>query len=153
MEWVYDRTQADVERAKVLNDKYAAGTISEEEKREWAAGMKGALNAADLNRIESNIREIAEALAVSVTVKMWGVNQLPRASDFKRIHDNVQRIREAWSALKDTPATPDPPLTTYQKWNAIERILHDVKYVYDRVMGSYYYCGDEIYAGEGIGIL
>lgn len=32
MEWVYDRTQADVERAKVLNDKYAAGTISEEEK-------------------------------------------------------------------------------------------------------------------------
>lgn len=115
--------------------------------------MKGALNAADLNRIESNIREIAEALAVSVTVKMWGADQIPRASDFKRIRDNVQRIREAWSALKDTPATPDPPLTTYQKWNAIERILHDVKYVYDRVMGSYYYCGDEIYAGEGIGIL
>jgi hypothetical protein len=153
MEWVYDRTQADVERVKALNDKYAAGTISEEEKREWAAGMKGALNAADLNRIESNIREIAEALAVSVTVKMWGADQIPRASDFKRIRDNVQRIREAWSALKDTPATPDPPLTTYQKWNAIERILHDVKCVYDRVMGSYYYCGDEIYAGEGIGIL
>ena len=153
MEWVYDRTQADVERVKALNDKYAAGTISEEEKREWAAGMKGALNAADLNRIESNIREIAEALAVSVTVKMWGADQIPRASDFKRIRDNVQRIREAWSALKDTPATPDPPLTTYQKWNAIERILHDVKYVYDRVMGSSYYCGDEIYAGEGIGIL
>lgn len=153
MEWVYDRTQADVERVKALNDKYAAGTISEEEKREWAAGMKGALNAADLNRIESNIREIAETLAVSVTVKMWGADQIPRASDFKRIRDNVQRIREAWSALKDTPATPDQPLTTYQKWNAIERILHDVKYVYDRVMDSYYYCGDEIYAGEGIGIL
>ena len=102
MEWVYDRTQADVERAKVLNDKYAAGTISEEEKREWAAGMKGALNAADLNRIESNIREIAEALAVSVTVKMWGADQVPRVSDFKRIRDNVQRIREAWNALKDT---------------------------------------------------
>ena len=62
MEWVYDRTQADVERVKVLNDKYAAGTISEEEKMEWAAGMKGALNVADLNRIESNIREIAETL-------------------------------------------------------------------------------------------
>lgn len=153
MEWVYDRTQADVERVKVLNDKYAAGTISEEEKREWAAGMKGALNVADLNRIESNIREIAETLSVSVTVKMWGVNQLPRVSDFKRICDNVQRIRDAWSALKDTPATPDPPLITYQKWNAIERILHDVKLVYDRVMGSYYYCGDELYAGEGIGIL
>lgn len=43
--------------------------------------MKGALNAADLNRIESNIREIAETLAVSVTVKMWGADQIPRASD------------------------------------------------------------------------
>ncbi len=153
MEWIYDRTQADVDRVSLLNQKYATGAISEEEKKEWAAGMKGALNAADLNRIESNIREIAEALAVSVTVKMWGADQVPRVSDFKRIRDNVQRIREAWSALKDTPATPDPPLITYQKWNAIERILHDVKHVYDRVVGSYYYCGDEIYAGEGIGIL
>ena len=115
--------------------------------------MKGALNVADLNRIESNIREIGETLAVSVTVKTWGANQIPRVSDFKRIRDNVQRIREAWSALKDTPAKPDPPLITSQKWTAIERTLHDVQYVYDRVVGSYYYCGDEIYAGEGIGIL
>lgn len=153
MEWVYDRTQEDVERAKLLTQKYAAGTITETEKKEWAAGMKGALNASDLNRIEGNIREIAGILAITVTTKTWGKNQIPRVSDFKRIRDNVQRIRDAWSTLKDTPVTPDTPLVTYQQWNAIERILHDVKYVYDRVMDSYYYCGDEIYAGEGIGIL
>ena len=148
MEWVYDRTQEDVKRAKLLTPKYAAGTITETEKKEWAAGMKGALNASDLNRIEGNIREIAGFLAIT-----WEKNQIPRVSDFKRIRDNVQRIRDAWSTLKDTPDTPDTPLVTYQQWNAIERILHDVKYVYDRVMDSYYYCGDEIYAGEGIGIL
>ena len=153
MEWIYDRTQADVDRVSLLNQKYATGAISEEEKKEWDAGMKGALNAADLNRIEGNIREIAGVLAVSVVTKTWEKEQIPRVSDFKRIRDNVQKIRDAWSTLKDTPDTPDPPQTTYQKWNAIERILHDVKYVYDRVMGSYYYCGDEIYAGEGIGIL
>lgn len=153
MEWVYDRTQEDVKRAKLLTQKYAAGTITKTEKKEWAAGMKGALNASDLNRIEGNIREIAGFLAITVTTKTWEKNQIPRVSDFKRIRDNVQRIRDAWSTLKDTTDTPDTPLVTYQQWNAIERILHDVKYVYDRVMDSYYYCGDEIYAGEGIGIL
>lgn len=33
MEWVYDRTQEDVERAKLLTQKYAAGTITETEKK------------------------------------------------------------------------------------------------------------------------
>lgn len=76
--------------------------------------MKGALNASDLNRIEGNIREIAGILAITVTTKTWEKNQIPRVTDFKRIRDNVQRIRDAWSTLKDTPVTPDTPLVTYQ---------------------------------------
>ena len=82
MEWIYDRTQADVDRVSLLNQKYATGAISEEEKKEWDAGMKGALNAADLNRIEGNIREIAGVLAVSVVTKTWEKEQIPRVSDF-----------------------------------------------------------------------
>ena len=35
MEWIYDRTQADVDRVSLLNQKYATGAISEEEKKEW----------------------------------------------------------------------------------------------------------------------
>lgn len=38
MEWIYDRTQADVDRVSLLNQKYATGAISEEEKKEWDAG-------------------------------------------------------------------------------------------------------------------
>ncbi len=153
MEFVYDRTQSDVDRVKELNQKYLARTISDEEKAEWAAGLKGALNVSDLNRIESNTTQIASFLAVTVHTKTWNYNDIPRASDYLRIRNNVQAVRDAWAALSNTPQTPAQPLNTYQKWNNIERILHDVNYVYERTMNSYYYCDTEIYAGEGAGIL
>lgn len=153
MEFVYDRTQADVDRVKELNQKYLARTITEEEKTEWSAGLKGALNISDLNRIESNTAQLASLLAVTVQTKTWNYNDIPRASDYLRIRNNVQAVRDAWAALSDTPETPTQPLVTYQKWNDIERILHDVNYVYERTMNSYYYCDTEIYAGEGAGIL
>lgn len=153
MEFVYDRTQADVDRAKELNQKYLSRTITDDEKAEWAAGIKGALNLADLNRIEGNTAQLASLLAVTIQTKTWNYNDIPRSSDYLRIRNNVQTIRDAWAALSDTPDTPTQPLTTYQKWNDIERILHDVNYVYERIMNSYYYCDTEIYAGEGVGIL
>lgn len=77
MEWVYDRTQEDVERAKLLTQKYAAGAITETEKKEWASGMKGALNASDLNRIEGNIREIAGILAINCNNENVGKESNP----------------------------------------------------------------------------
>ena len=48
---IFDRTAADVQRVKTLTGKLSAGTATEEEKAEWLAGMKGAYNAADLNRV------------------------------------------------------------------------------------------------------
>lgn len=153
MDFVFDRTQTDVDRIRELTGKYLAGTITDEEKLEWASGGKGALNVEDLNRIESNTAEIAGQLAVVVQTKTWAYNDIPRASDYLRIRNNVQAIRDAWAALSGTPETPVQPLTTYQKWNDIERILHDVNYVYERTKASYYYCGAEVYAGEGVGII
>lgn len=150
---VYDRTQADVDRVLELNQKYLARTITDEEKVEWAGGLKGALNISDLNRIEENTALLASLLAVTAQTKTWNYNDIPRASDYLRIRNNVQSVRDAWAALSDTPDTPTQPLVTYQKWNDIERILHDVNYVYERTMNSYYYCDTEIYAGEGAGIL
>lgn len=153
MEFVYDRTQSDVDRVKELNRKYLSRTITEEEKTEWSAGLKGALNISDLNRIESNTAQLASLLAVTVQTKTWDYNDIPRANDYLRIRNNVQAVRDAWASLSDTPETPTQPLITFQKWNDIERILHDVNYVYERTMNSYYYCDTEIYAGEGAGIL
>ena len=130
MEFVYDRSAQDVlERTK-----------------------KGVLNATDLNRIESNTEAVAGKIAVPVTVKAWQIGGLPRVSDYKRILYNVERIRQGYGIRPDTPETPMQPLNTYQKWNALEKILHDVNYIYDRTESAKVYCG-EIYAGEGVGTI
>lgn len=103
--FIYDRTIQDVEQRNV----------------------KGYINATDLNRIEQNTRIIAEYIGISVSVnENWEIGELPRANDYKRIRDNVQRIRDNYMVYTGTPEVPDQPLNDYKKWNAIERILHDV---------------------------
>ena len=159
LNFVYDRTQADVDRLKELNSRYLARTITDREIREWStgingkAGLKGALNLSDVNRVEENTSAIARCLATIVSTKEWEYGDIPRVSDYQRIRNNVQKIKDSFMALSDTPDVPDQPLNTYQKWNDIERILHDVYYIYVRLQNSYHYCGTEVYAGEGIGDL
>ena len=158
-EFVYDRSQIDVDRVKELNFKYLNRTITEEEKQEWNtgidgnAGLKGAFTISDIKRIEYNCELIGELLAVEVPVKSWKYGDIPRESDYRRILVNVQNIRDAYIVYSDTPQVPEQPLNSYQKWNDIERILHDVYTIYINIQNSYYYCGSEIYAGEGIGII
>lgn len=155
--FVYDRTQADVDRVKYLNKKYLNRTITYEEMLEWDTGingkfgLKGVFNLADINRNEHNCQVIGGFLTTTVNTKEWEYGEIPRVSDYTRIEENVTKIREALAVRDDTPNVPDRPFNTFQKWNDIEHILHDVYDIYIRLKNSYYYCGTEIYAGEGIG--
>lgn len=153
MQWVYDRTQSDIDLVIELNNKYINGTITEEEKAQWLSGMKGALNASDLSRIESNTASIAGLLKLTLLTKNWSRENIPRESDFLRIRNNVQSLREAWSIPSSVPATPTQPLNTFQKWNDIERILYEIYLSYEKTTSNFAICGSEIYAGEGIGVI
>lgn len=114
---------------------------------------KAFLNASDLERIEKNTELIAGYIAVPVTVRTdWAIGDLPRASEYRRIRDNVERIRNGYAIRADTPPTPVQPLNTYQKWNDIEKILKDVFWMYFDNLNNINYCG-EVYAGEGVGVL
>ncbi len=152
--FVYDREQKDVLRVAELNGKYLNRTITAEEKEEWIAGIKGALNVLDLQRIEWNTRLIGEfeMLKLSVSVKQWNYGDIPKVSDFIRILDNVQKIRDAWAVMSDTPQVPKRPLTAFQKWNDVEKIMHDIAFTYGRAIDDISYCG-ELYVGEGIGTI
>ncbi|MCM1219694.1 MAG: hypothetical protein NC321_16125 [Clostridium sp.] len=157
--FVCDRTQEDVDRVKYLNQAYLNRTITEEEKQEWNTGingklgLKGAFNLSDIKRNENNCKIIGEIVAATVNVKEWEYGDIPRVSDYARIRENVQKIRTSFIVHADTPEVPEQPLNTYQKWNDIEKILHDVYYIYVAYKNSFYYCGDNLYAGEGIGVL
>ncbi len=114
---------------------------------------KGFINASDMERVETNIELIAGYIAVPVTAKKnWKIGDLPRVSDFKRIWDNVEKIRSGYVIRADTPETPVQPLNTWQKWNDLEQILYDVFWIYFNNLNNKDYCG-EISAGEEIGVI
>lgn len=152
--FVYDRSDEDIIRVRELSGKYLNRTITAEEKEEWMSGIKGALNASDLQRIEWNVRLFGdfELVKIHVVTKEWKHGDIPDVDDFIRILNNVQQIRDTEMVLIDTPKAPIQPLVTYQKWNDIERIMHDATLMYVKNADDFYRCG-EVYVGEGIGVL
>lgn len=145
---VTDRSQSDVERVQELLEK-GWQNFSDEEKTEWSDGMKGALNASDLVRVQNNIQLLSDVLELDLNV--LAVPELPDEIFYALIISNTERIRGAYCIHTTTPETPDAPLNTYSKWNDIERILTDV---YEILLNNFhYYCGGEIYAGDDTGLL
>lgn len=62
---VYDRTQADVDRVFTLKNKILTeglSSLSAEEKSEYMAGMKGAYNYGDMNRVGQAVAYIANRM-------------------------------------------------------------------------------------------
>lgn len=130
--FVFDRTQKDIdERTK-----------------------KGFINSSDLNRIDRNTLLIGDYIGISVNTKTdWNTGGLPRCSDYQRIKENTQKIRDSYVAWPDTPKVPERPYNTYQKWNDIEKILYDVFSIYVGNYNNKTYCGEGLSCGDGIGVI
>lgn len=147
---VTDRTQADVNYAKEL---IAIGwnNMTAEQRSEYLAGLKGCLNTSDLSRIENNIQILIDVLELDKTSHVGAVPEFPAANYFSDMKSNVAAIRAAYCVHADTPAVPELPYNTWQKYNDIEKILADVYEVISAQMN--YYAGTEIYAGDTVGLL
>lgn len=148
IEAVTDRSQSDVYRVLELLKK-GWKDFSDSERQEWSAGMKGSLNASDLERVQNNIKLLSDVLELNLAVSE--VPEFPTVSLFNEIRENTGKIRNAYCIHSTTPIVPNEPLNTFEKWNDIERILDDV---YKILLNNFhYYCGTEIYAGESNGLL
>lgn len=69
MIFITDRTYEDAIKAKDYQE-IGWKNLSEEERQEWWAGLKGTLNYIDLNRIASNVIEIRDELVKKNTTKI-----------------------------------------------------------------------------------
>ena len=126
---VTDRTQADVERVRELAAKgFAAMTAAEQ--AEWMTGMKGAYNAADLNRVGTAMNYLAGRLgaicgrSITWTAKTdWAVTDIATASQAETYRQQIQDIRDALAYPAGTPDAPQLARLTYTGANDIERIL------------------------------
>lgn len=126
---ITNRTQADVERVRKLAAKgFAAMTA--DERAEWLAGMKGAYNASDLNRVGTALNYLAGRLAsicgksITWTAKTdWAVTDIITVSQAETYRKQVQSIRDALTYPAGTPDAPELGRLTYTGANDIERIL------------------------------
>ena len=65
-ELIYDRTQTDVTYAAELNRKLGRGeALTSQELADWNAGLKGAYNASDMNRVDAAVRELGGMLTAA----------------------------------------------------------------------------------------
>ena len=139
---VTDRTEADVSHYSELRDKGWA-EMTTAEKAEWVAGMKGAYNASDLNRVASAMAYLSQRFAsagYSVPVSSptdWANGDIPTKGDMDTYLDDLRRIRAALAVMDTTPSAPGSmDYLTWAKANDIEKILADVDDLLTKIAGT-----------------
>ena len=148
--FIYDRTEKDVERVEVLRS-IGWQDLTEDQRKEWIDGLKGAFNLSDVKRNENNCYVLAQLLNVSLVTYRDNLPEYPNYEYFENLRKNVQALRDVGYRFSDTPEVPQQPINTYQKINDIEKILHDVYEVYNS--NFTYYAGEGLYAGENTNLL
>lgn len=142
---VTDRTKEDVDKVISYN-RIGWKSLSDEQKKEWSDGLKGALNLKDINRIKNNVQIVADMLGVDI--QQDTMSEFVTESFFNALRAEIISIREKAPVHFDTPAVPTTPLNDYQKINDIEKILYDIHDILSD--NPHYYAGTEIYAGESL---
>ena len=144
---ITDRTQVDVERVRELAAK-GFSAMTADERAEWLAGMKGAYNASDLNRVGTALNYLAGRLAsicgrsITWTAKAdWAVTDIITASQAEAYRKQVQSIRDALTYPAGTPDAPELGRLTYTGANDIERILTLCEELIVNVAKSFRYTG------------
>ena len=151
---VFDRTISDVNDVQYLREKMLAQTATAEEKARWATDLKGALNASDLTRIQTNMGIIAGMMGIRINNTPPG--EIPNESYFASLLADLRTLYRTKFIRSDTPAIPESPLNTYQKWNDIERIQYDIFNTYLSNTGdnfNYLRRADGMYAGDDIVVI
>jgi hypothetical protein len=110
------------------------------------------LNAADLNRIDGNLKVLAGMFGIQVAPKVWTSTDWPTEGAFARLLQDATAVRAAYFVLPNTPALPQNPLTMYGQWNDLEENLRVLYDLWQRNQKNRIYAG-ELYAGGQIGVI
>ena len=124
---IFDRTEADADRAAYLIGKIQRGeSLTESEQAEYNAGLRGCYNITDLNRVEAKVRELAETLrsygySVDYTVPMKGGSRLPSG------YTELESIEGTGTQYIDTGVSPTKS-TKFQFINMLLYIIYIIIY-------------------------
>lgn len=133
---ITDRTAADAQRVAEIAAKMQRNTATAEEVAAYvSASMKGAYNAADLNRVTEACEYLAARFwqyGYPVSVRrpdlggrdFWIVGDIPTTAQLSVYLDNIRRLRSVLKQAEKTPKVPaDMESLTVEDANDLERIL------------------------------
>ena len=113
---------------------------------------KGVYSYTDLNRVETAVKRISDAMSLGLTTKTnWSLpaafsaREWPVESQMKRYLENVAAVRRHFGITYPIPSTMER--LTWQGANNIERVLEKAMASMEGVKQTYRYSG-ELYAGE-----
>ena len=141
---IYDRTQADVDYALILerNEIYTN------------ENLKGAYNISDRNRVGGALNYIILCLRNTGRYEIrpeikddWDIYDIAKPDEHNKILALLEYLKKLlpYSETEEVPDSLDA--LTYQKANAVEHILFDLYGVLSRLLDSWFYCG-EAFASE-----
>ena len=141
---IYDRTQADVDTAKILRAKVQSGqTLTE---AEISAIERGSFTPATLNRIESKQAALAGILygyayLVHIENKIdWDNHDIFTYQNHQRILNNLDALKRAYYSYASTPNTPSYMFGLLEA-NDIEKILVDIENMITDMVSRFRECG------------
>lgn len=141
---IVDRTLQDVENAKIIREKLGKG--EQITSGDVLTLERGTLTINTLNRIERKQLELSQFLNsegyynVVVQTKTWTYADYFSLSDFHRIINNLNILRENYYTYSNTPKTP-LPIYHFENINDIEKILVDIEAIIDDMRPRYRRCG------------
>lgn len=143
LDLIYDRTADDVAEALRLTQKVFAGTLTDEEKTVWLAGMKGAYDAIDMNRVAAAVSTLSGLLNAAgykneVSAQNFAEGEDSTDEKYSVYLSNVQTLRDAYYTLEETGALPKPEEKLgYQGANTIEKVLADIDLLLEGMLTMY----------------
>jgi len=119
---IYNRTQADIDKLELYKS-IGYRNLSEQQKTEYLAGMIGALNYKDLNRIENDLELLSRLLNIPYINKTdWNMLDIFGGEESDRIINQLKNMVLCFDST-GWPQVPDRPLNYYVKINTIESLL------------------------------
>lgn len=151
-EFIFDRTQEDVDYVKSLKAKYLQGTITASEKNIFnGSNLKGSRNRSDFVRILTNMIYISGHFGIPFSMTIAGLPEIPNETYVQNLRDEIDRFRSSLAIHSDTPVTPVLPINTYQKMNDLEKILYDIHSA--KAYQEALYINDSYYMDGTIGLI
>ena len=142
---IFNRTQDDVDKGIRLR-REKVQTFQELTDSEIETLEKATMTINTLNRIEGKQEELKNLFNdmgywnTPTVNKVWNNTQIFNATEFQRILNNTNILREAFFAYKNTPSTP-PVSYHFEDINSLEKILFDLDVMINDVKSRYRQCG------------